>query len=207
MNKQLGSEGKWTVRAKCAMSFDLIKGQKIRIITPHGHQAADFFAYNLDSYEEWLSPMHTWIITKSLVPRPNDIFLTRFRNPILKMIEDGAEGIHDMLLPACDQFRYEGFGYKDPHGSCSENLTNVMRRRGQEITIIPQPVNFFTNTSINPDGTLIAPGNIVKPGSYVVLEALINTLCVISSCPFDIRPEGWEINGSGKVTDLEVEVF
>ena len=123
------------------------------------------------------------------------------------MIEDGGDGIHDMLLPACDQFRYEFFGYEGPHASCSDNLMNVMRRRGHEISIVPQPVNFFTNTSVNPDGRLVAPENIVKPNSFVVLEALIDTICIISSCPFDITPEGWEINAGGNVTELEIEVW
>jgi uncharacterized protein YcgI (DUF1989 family) len=83
---------------------------------------------------------------------------------------------------------------------------NVMRRRGREISVIPQPINFFTNTNVQADGRLGAPANIVKPGSYVVLEALIDTICIISSCPFDISPEGWEINAGGNVTELEVEV-
>jgi hypothetical protein len=40
----------------------------------------------------------------------------------------------------------------------------------------------------------------------VVLEALIDTLCTVSSCPFDIVPEGWEINAGGVVSELEVEI-
>jgi uncharacterized protein YcgI (DUF1989 family) len=125
---------------------------------------------------------------------------------MLKMIEDGGDGIHDMLLPACDQFRYEFFGYKGPHPNCSDNLMNVMRRRGHEINVIPQPINFFTNTNVQNDGSLIAPKNIVKPNSYVVLESMIDTICIVSSCPFDICPDGWEINADGIVTELEVEL-
>ena len=33
---------------------------------------------------------------------------------------------------------------------------NVMRRRGHEINVIPQPINFFTNTNVQNDGSLIA---------------------------------------------------
>lgn len=191
---------------KDARAFNVSKGQCIRICTPKGHQAADFFAYNANSFDEWLSPPHTWIASCSVVPRPGDIFLSRFRRPMLKMREDGAEGIHDMLLPACDQFRYEFFGYEGPHPSCSDNLMNVMRRMGREISVIPQPVNFFTNTKVDDNGRLIAPGNIVKPNAYVELEALMDTVCIVSSCPFDISPEGWEINAGGNVTELEVEI-
>ena len=56
------------------------------------------------------------------------------------------------------------------------------------------------------DGKLSAPKNIVKPNSYVILESLIDTICVVSSCPFDITPDDWEINSGGVVTELEVEI-
>ncbi|MDA9678490.1 urea carboxylase-associated family protein, partial [Candidatus Pelagibacter sp.] len=150
---------KITIQAKDAQAFDVAAGQRIRICTPKGYQAADFFAYNANRIDEWLSPPHTWIASTSVKPRPGDIFLSRFRRPMLKMIEDGGDGIHDMLLPACDQFRYEFFGFKGPHPSCSDNLMNVMRRRGYEINVIPQPINFFTNTNVQKNGSLLAPKN------------------------------------------------
>ena len=199
-------EKKLVVAAKSALAFDVAAKQQFKICTPKGFQAADFFAYNAKSVDEWLSPPHTWIASTSVKPRTGDILLSRFRRPMLKMIEDGGEGIHDMLLPACDQFRYEYFGYKGPHPSCSDNLMNVMRSRGYEINVIPQPINFFTNTNVQKDGKLSAPKNIVKPNSYVILESLIDTICVVSSCPFDITPDGWEINSGGVVTELEVEI-
>ena len=199
-------EKKLVVAAKSALAFEVAAKQQFKICTPKGFQAADFFAYNAKSVDEWLSPPHTWIASTSVKPRIGDILLSRFRRPMLKMIEDGGEGIHDMLLPACDQFRYEYFGYKGPHPSCSDNLMNVMRSRGYEINVIPQPINFFTNTNVQEDGKLSAPKNIVKPNSYVILESLIDTICVVSSCPFDITPDGWEINSGGVVTELEVEI-
>ena len=199
-------EKKLVVAAKSALAFEVAAQQQFKICTPKGYQAADFFAFNAKSVDEWLSPPHTWIATTFVKPRAGDILLSRFRRPILKMIEDGADGIHDMLLPACDQFRYEYFGYKGPHPSCSDNLMNAMRSRGHEINVIPQPINFFTNTNVQTNGKLSAPKNIVKPNSYVILESLIDTICVVSSCPFDITPDGWEINSGGVVTELEVEI-
>lgn len=204
--ENMPSPEKTIVPPKEGRAFHVPRGRHIRITTPKGHQAADFFAYNAESTAEWLSPPHTWIASCSITPRPGDLFLSRFRRPMMTMCEDGAEGVHDMLLPACDQFRYEFFGHEGPHPSCSDNLMTAMRREGHEIIVIPQPVNFFTNTNVDPDGRLVAPENIVKPGAYVELEALIDVICVVSSCPFDITPKGWEINAGGKVTELEVEV-
>jgi uncharacterized protein YcgI (DUF1989 family) len=187
-------------------AVEIVKGQRLSITTPKGAQAADFFAYNARNVGEWLSPMHTWVTTFCVKPREGDVLISRFRRPMLKMIKDGANGVHDMMIAACDQFRYEFFGHKGPHPSCAENLTVSMRRMGFEIDVIPQPVNFFTNTVIERDGRLISPPNPVPPGAFVELEALTDLICVVSSCPFDLAIEGWTINAGGGPSELIVEV-
>jgi uncharacterized protein len=182
------------------------KGQSISVRTPKGGQAADFFAYNAENVGEWLSPPHTWVTTFSLRPRPGDELISRFRRPMLKMTDDTANGVHDMLLAACDQFRYEFFGYEGNHASCSDNLQIAMRRMGYEISVIPQPINFFTNIPVDERGGLSGPKNTVPPGAHVTMTALIDLICVVSSCPFDMRRQGWEINANDTVTELEIEV-
>jgi uncharacterized protein YcgI (DUF1989 family) len=181
-------------------------GQTVRITTPKGAQAADFFAYNAENVGEWLSANHTWVTTFCVRPRAGDEFLSRFRRPMLRFAEDGAEGVHDMMIAACDQFRYEFFGHKGPHASCSENLCVAMRRLGHQVDVIPQPVNFFTQTRVEADGRLVSPPNPVKPGAFVVLEALIDVICVVSSCPFDLKVDGWTINAGHGPSELVVEV-
>jgi uncharacterized protein YcgI (DUF1989 family) len=109
------------------------------------------------------------------------------------------------MIAACDQFRYEQFGFKGNHPSCAANLENSMRRMGMQIEVIPQPINFFTNTSVLNDGTLVSPPNPVPPGAYVELRALMDLICVISSCPFDLPVEGWTINAERGPTELVVD--
>ena len=181
-------------------------GARIRVTTPKGRQAADFFAFNAANIREWLSPPHSWVTTFSVKPRLGDVLISRFRRPMIKLAADGAAGCHDMMIAACDQFRYEFFGHEGPHASCAENLQVAMRRLGYEIDVIPQPVNFFTNTRIEPDGRLISPPNPVAPGAYVELEALMDLICVVSSCPFDLQIPGWTINAPGGPTELIVEL-
>jgi uncharacterized protein YcgI (DUF1989 family) len=193
------------VPAREGRAVTVSKGGRIRVTTPKGHQAADFFAFNADNVGEWLSPMHTWVTTFSVKPRVGDVLLSRFRRPMLKLVADGADGCHDMMLAACDQFRYEFFGHKGPHASCSDNLQIAMRRAGYEISVIPQPVNFFTNTQIEPDGRLVSPPNPVAPGAFVELEAIMDLICVVSSCPFDLNMQGWQINAGSDVTELVIQ--
>ena len=180
--------------------------KRLRVVTPHGRQAADFFAFTADDIGEWLSPMHTWVANRSIRPRQGHTFLSRFRRPMLDFVEDGANGVHDMMLAACDQARYEQLGCEGPHASCSENLLTAMGALGYEIDVVPQPVNFFTNTRVEADGTLVSPPNPVPPGAYVELGARRDVICVVSSCPFDLTSAEWTINAPGGPTELVVEV-
>lgn len=198
---------KTIVPAREGRAVRVARGQTIRITTPKGAQAADFFAYNAASPTEWLSANHTWVTTFNVKPHQGDLLLSRFRRPMLKFTRDGAQGVHDMMIAACDQFRYEFFGHKGPHASCSENLCVAMRREGHQVDVIPQPINFFTNTVVEADGSFRSPPNPVPPGAYVELEALMDLICVVSSCPFDLAVDGWTINAGQGPTELEVEVL
>ncbi len=195
-----------TVPPREGRAVKVSRGQTIRITTPKGAQAADFFAYNAENVGEWLSANHTWVTTFCVRPRAGDVFLSRFRRPMLRFAEDGADGVHDMMIAACDQFRYEFFGHNGPHASCSENLCVAMRRLGHQVDVIPQPVNFFTHTRVEPDRRFVSPPNPVKSGAYVVMEALIDLICVVSSCPFDLAIEGWTINATQGPSELVVDI-
>ncbi len=196
----------FTVPAREGRAVTVNRGQHIRITTPQGAQAADFFAYNAQNTGEWLSANHTWVTTFNVKPREGDVLISRFRRPMLKFTKDGASGIHDMMIAACDQFRYEFFGYQGPHASCSENLCVAMRRAGHQIDVIPQPINLFTNTNVEHDGSFRSPPNPVPPGAYAELEALMDLICVVSSCPFDLNVKGWTINAGSGPTELLVDV-
>jgi len=197
---------KHEIPARGGLAVRVEDGERLRITTPRGAQAADFFAYVADDLREWLSPAHSWVTSRSVKPRPGDTFLSRFRRPLLDFVEDGAGGMHDMMIAACDQARYEQFGFVGPHASCSENLRSAMARLGHPIDVIPQPVNFFTNTGVEADGKLVSPPNTVPPGGYVELLARVDLICVVSSCPFDLQIPGWTINAPRGPTELIVEV-
>ena len=82
-------------------AFRVEAGQRLRLSSPKGGQCADFFAFTPD-LGEWLSPMHTWVASRHVRPRADDVFVSQRRRPLLDFAEDGAGGVHDMLLAACD---------------------------------------------------------------------------------------------------------
>lgn len=193
------------IPARTAESFDLRAGDRIKIISPHGHQVADFFAYSAEDVTEYLSARHTLVSsTRHLYPREGQIFLSSLRRPLMKFVEDGARAQHEMLLAACDPARYRLLGVEGHHASCAENLETVMAGRGIVITEIPQPLNLFSSTRAEPDGQIVTHPNNSQPGDYAVFEALMDCIVVVSACPFDVEAQ-FPVNVGGP-HPLEVEI-
>ena len=80
------------IPAREGRGFHVSAGQKFRVVTPKGQQAADFFAFNAKNVGEWLSPNHTWARNRNVHPRVGDPFLSRFRRTMLKLLADSAGG-------------------------------------------------------------------------------------------------------------------
>jgi len=188
-------------------AFRIGEGERFRLITTKGQQCADFFAFCADDMDDSLSPHHSWMPTRSLHPRVSDVFLSRRRRPMVEFMEDGADGLHDLLIAPCDAIRYEQFGVPG-HRSCIGNLNEAMHDLGYEAPAYPLAVNFFLNTMVK-DGfmfdTLQLP--VAKPGSYVVLEARMDLVCAVSSCPYDLAGHGWAINSPDGPTEILIELL
>lgn len=186
----------------------LATDQFLRLSTPKGKQAADFWAFTPDM-TEWLSAPHTWVRTNFMKPRQGDVFVSQLRRPILTFARDGALGCHDWLLAACDSQRYREHGEAQSHRSCAGNLAEALAAVGKEAIITPQPINFFTNTLVTEKQEFVMgdPGDHpVTPGSFVVLQALRDVVCVASSCPHDVPIPGWSLSDAAP-TELMLEVI
>lgn len=197
-----------TIPARTALAFDLAPGDRIRIISPQGHQVADLFAFAAADPGEYLSARHTLVSsTRQLYPRAGQTFLTSRRRPILRFVEDGARGQHEMLLAACDPARYRLLGVEGEHASCAENLAHVMVARGLTVTEVPQPLNLFSSTRAEADGRVVTYPNDSQPGDYAVFEALVACIVAISACPFDVESQ-FPVNvGGPHPLDVEVTRF
>src|ERR1700680_4138449 len=80
-------------------------GEIVRVITTHGAQVVDTWAFNRADLTEFMSNEHTRAHSLHMVPRPGDILRTNKRRPILTLTEDSSGGIHDTLIAACDSYR------------------------------------------------------------------------------------------------------
>ncbi len=187
------------VPAGTARATLLRAGQTLRIVNVQGKQVADFLAFNAGDLSEVLSTMHTIVSIGRLFPTIGDQLRTNRRRPMLEFTRDDT-GRHDMIIAACDPWRYEyDFGVRG-HRNCSDNFLEALREWGIQRHQLPQPVNLFQNMSY-PDGQVKFGESLAKPGDAVELRALMDVVAAVSACPMDLNP----ISGF-RVTDIALEV-
>lgn len=181
--------------------IEVRKGQLLEIVNVKGEQICDFFAFNFDDVSEYLSPSHCRAKLNSIVPKIGDVLVTRLYNPIFEIVEDTV-GRHDMIFAPCDPARYlQGFGVTD-HRSCRTNLAEVMADKNIPYAYLPDPINFFQNTPVMPDGTIeYGRSSLAKAGDKVVLRAHMDAIAVGSACAMDLVP----LNGE-HLTDIRFVV-
>lgn len=192
------------VPARYGKAFRLRKGERLQIVNTHGQQVVDTFAIMGDDPTEMMSMEHTRSCLDKLRPAAGDRFYTNRRRPILLMEEDTSPSVHDTLLSACDQLRYDLLGFKGTHRSCAQNFTEALAELGITPARVPAPFNMFERVIITEDGRLEIAPPVAKPGDSVTLRAMEDAIVVVSACPMDIALT----NGPDKTPkDIEVRLL
>lgn len=184
---------RYTLPARQGRAVRLGRGQRLRIINPHGSQVCDFWAFCDGALHEYLSMEHLRAWLSKTIPAAGDELVSNRRRPLLRMVEDTSPGIHDTLIAACDLPRYRTLGVAHYHDNCSDNLRMAMAAIGEPVNEVPAPFNVWMNNPVAPDGSVqwLPPRS--SPGDHVVFEALLDCIAVMSACPQDLVP----VNGAG----------
>ncbi len=189
------------VPARYGKAFRLHKDEQLQIVNTHGQQVVDTFALMADDPSEMMSMEHTRSCLDKLRPAAGDILYTNRRRPILLLEADTSPGVHDTLLSACDQMRYDLLGFKGRHRSCAQNFTEALAELGITPARVPAPFNMFERVIVTEDGRLEIAPPLSRPGDAVTLRAIEDAIVVLSACPMDIALT----NGLDK-TPKDVEV-
>jgi uncharacterized protein YcgI (DUF1989 family) len=185
-----------TIPARRGRAAFVDQGQKVKIINTHGDQVVDTWAFARDNLWEFMSMEHTRATLVKICPKIGDCLYTNQRRPILKLVQDTTPGVHDTLMAACDNPRYQLLGCTEYHDNCTDNLIACMEEIGLKTPEIPSPLNLFMNIPWTMDGQLSLQAPASKPGDFVVLEAQLDLVIAFSACPQDILP----INGIDRTT-------
>jgi uncharacterized protein len=194
------TERRLHVPARTGAAIEVATGELLTVIDVQGKQVCDFFAFNRTNLDEVLSPTLTRTQLLRLQLRPGDLLYSNARLPMFELLEDTV-GRHDLIVAPCDQRRYEvGFGMPN-HANCRNNCAVAMAPYGLTYARVPDPINFFMNVSIAPDGTLAVAEPLTKAGDYVRLRALMDLIVAVSACPADMNA-----TNAFNPTDLELVV-
>lgn len=113
------------IPARKAVAFSVEKGQEIKIINTYGKQVLDFWAFNPNDPNDFLSMVHSrTVLLKISLAKGDKLYSTR-RKPILTLTEDTTRGVHDMIWSACDTERYKMQGFEGYHDNCTDNMHKV----------------------------------------------------------------------------------
>ena len=192
-----------TIPARRGAAARVRAGQHIRVVSTHGTQVVDTWAFSAADPTEWMSmeASRAWFL--KLRAAVGDSFLTNRRRPILTLAEDTSGGAHDTLMAACDRERYGLLGVKGHHDNCRDNLHAALKELGVTVPATPSPLNVFMNIPWTADGRLAWAEPVSAPGSYVRFRAEMDLIVAFSACPQDILP----INGrTGTTTEAHFSI-
>ncbi len=195
---------KSVIPARKGKAAIVAKGQSIRVINTFGSQVVDTWIFCLDDPNEFQSNEHTRAALLNMSFTTGDALYTNKRRKIVTVEENTVKGAHDMLMAACDRFRYEQLGCTQYHDNCTDNLAAGMSSLGYEVLQTPSPINLFMNIPWTSAGELAWESPLSQPGDYVQFRAEMDCIFAFSACPQDILP----INGTdGVITDAHFQIF
>jgi uncharacterized protein len=183
---------RYTLPAREGRAVRLRQGQRLKIHNPHGTQVCDFWAFCEDGMHEYLSMEHLRASLSKTIPAVGDALVTNRRRALLRLNEDTSVGIHDTLIAACDLPRYRTLGVAHYHDNCSDNLRMALRAIGRATHEVPAPLNLWMNNPVDSAGHIGWQPQRTRSGDFVVLQALLDCVAVLSACPQDLVP----VNGA-----------
>lgn len=192
------------IPAQTGAAVTLAPGHRLRIIATEGTQVADVFAVSTSDLDESLSVSVTRAMNGRLFPAVGQSFFSTSYRPLLAFERDDSPGVHEMLAAPCSAEMYRAMGFVGYHPSCSENFRTAAALVGWQPSHVPDPVNFFQNTSTDPDGVFSYRPALARSGDSVTLRAEESVHIIVTACSMDLEP----INGghcTGLRLDLEPE--
>ncbi len=165
----------------------IAKGSHIRIVDLEGNQAADTLFFTADDPSERYSMMDTVREQGKLYLTAGTILKTNLNRDLLKITADTC-GRHDTVGGACatesNTVRYD-LEKRTMHACRDSWMLAVQEHEefGLSKADITHNINFFMNVPVTAEGGLTFEDGLSAPGKYVELQAMMDTIVLISNCP------------------------
>lgn len=188
--------------ARHGKAVRLRAGEVLKVVSVHGTQVVDTWAFNAEDPAEFMSMDHTRSVNSRITIAVGDACMSNRRRPMLRVTEDTSPGIHDTLLCPCNRQLYEQLGCTEYHRNCEDNMHEGLAEVGLSVPFTPAALNLFMNVPVLPDRTLTRRPPETRPGDFIRLRAEMDLYVVMSSCPQDITT----INGDKTPRDVHYVV-
>ncbi|MGG4012540.1 urea amidolyase associated protein UAAP2 [Bacillus smithii] len=174
------------IMAGTGWMHELLPGQVLRIVDLEGNQAVDTLFFDAENPEDHYSAVATITAQQNIYLTTGSVLRTESGKELLKIVADTC-GRHDTLGGACsaqsNTVRYS-HDTLSMH-NCRDTFMLLLAQHGENYTkrdLAPN-VNFFMNVPVTPEGSLKFDDGISGPGRYVELQAIRQTMVLISNCP------------------------
>jgi urea carboxylase-associated protein 2 len=189
-------------------SHHLKRGTCLRLTDIEGGANASALFFNSDNYAERYNMADTLKAQyTSFLSKGHALYSDMGR--ILVSIVDDTCGWHDSITscsnPETNKAKYGEKNYQEYRNAyyrdARTSLITEVSKYGLSIRDLHSLVNFFTKININPEGNLeFVPQT--KAGAYIDLQAEMNTLTVLNTCPHPL-----DINSKYEPKPIKVTVW
>lgn len=172
-----------------ARAFEIIAGQRFRIVAPDGPQVCDAVFLNADNHgETFASDMSVFINQaegtgdlsriETLYSRPPGM------RPMARVTEDTIGHHFPWAGGMCCSLLYELRDDDPTHANCADNLLAALHEAGVECARVPEVFNVGMHVDVV-DGDVVYRDPEFGAGDYIEFEAAIDLLVAASACPND----------------------
>ena len=188
------------IAPRSGVAFELKRGDRLKVIDPHGQQVADLVAFNCEDTGELMSSGRSIDYASKLLFGIGDLIYSNRSGVMLEIVEDTV-GRHDFLLSPCsaEMFRII-YGDDAPHRGCFGNLSSALEPYGVAPDAIPTAFNVFMNVRMDGDsGVISVQPPLSAAGDFTVFEARMHLLIGLTACSagqsnnFSYKPIHYEV--------------
>ena len=182
--RQIISE--FTLEPGTGKAIELLKGQILRIEQVEGGQCADFNAFNLHDYKEFMHCGRTRTVHGFHPTKGTFMWSAPPRERAMLYILEDTVGRNDVLFPRCSAYVYESTYGFDVHTNCHDIQAEAQREYGLTPDDVHDSFNLFMFTEVQAGGTVKITRQDTVAGDHVELLALVDTLAVPNVCGADV---------------------
>jgi uncharacterized protein len=167
------------------------RGERLRVVDVQGGQVADFNAWTLADPRERFWSARTRIMERShlatgnrLWSSPNMVVLFTITADTVQPKASPLGGrSHDLLWARCSARLWELRDGLPNMPNCQDNLARAIEPHGLSVHDVHDAFNIFMKTGLGADGHLFQEDPETEPGDYLELQAEVDCLVAVSSCP------------------------